>query len=59
MPAKSKKAAAKEANPQKPAEDKAALEPAQNEGKQTHRAGKPANPFLVRHPPPRLGRPVK
>ncbi len=23
--------------------------------KQIHRAGKPSNPFLVRHPPPRLG----
>ncbi len=22
--------------------------------KQLHRAGKPSNPFLVRHPPPRL-----
>jgi hypothetical protein len=22
---------------------------------QLHRAGKPSNPFLVRHPPPRLG----
>jgi hypothetical protein len=23
--------------------------------RQLHRAGKPSNPFLVRHPPPRLG----
>jgi hypothetical protein len=23
---------------------------------QRHRPGKPSNPFLVRHPPPRLGR---
>jgi hypothetical protein len=48
----------KEPAPKKAPEPTKPEEPTQEE-KQSHRAGKPSNPFIARHPPPRLGRPVK